>query len=231
MSDSIAESPAGHRGRLLDRYERAGLSGLAGHEVIELILTFAIPRKDVKPIARALLARFGSLSAVLHAPFDQLAETPGMGRRTALLFSLMKDVMTQSLREGIDRQHYISRRQDVEEYLRFQLGPKPYEYTAMLYLDNGNHVLGTEVVAEGTSNQCVVYPRKVIERALLHKASTMIMAHNHPGGSLSPSDSDWALTKRISQIGKLMEIPLLDHVIITREGTASLKDHPRWPTA
>jgi DNA repair protein RadC len=233
MTDAKTEpgpAHAGHRGRLLDRFERNGLSSLHPHEIIELILSYAIPRRDTKPLARMLLGRFGSISGVLNASIKQFTDVPGIGTRTALLFVLMKDVLALALQEKFSQHSLISHRQDVYEYLRFHFGAKGNEYVAAMYLDTGNRVLATEILAEGTTNQCLVYPRKVIERALHHKATSLVLAHNHPGGSIHPSENDWKLTKRLIQIGKLLEMPLLDHVIISRDAVISLKEHPLWPS-
>jgi DNA repair protein RadC len=149
--------------------------------------------------------------------------------RTAYFFGLLRDVMSTCLQERYEKQPYVSKRQDVEEYLRFHYGLQRDEYVAVLFLDNGNHVIGTEMVAEGTVNQCAVYPRVIVQKAIARGASSLILAHNHPGGSTDPSEADWQITTRLRQIGKLMDLPLVDHIIISRHGSTSLRELSRWP--
>jgi DNA repair protein RadC len=222
------EEYAGHRSRLLLRFEENGCASLQDYEIVELILTFAIPRKDTKPIAKDLLRRYKTLSGLLHADRDDVAMVPGVGRRAGLLFTLFRDVATYCLAEKYHKRPIIHHRHDVQEYLRFAFGLRPTEYVAVLFLDNGNNVIETEIVHEGTVNQCAVYPRTIIEKALRYKATSIIMAHNHPGGSVEPSQSDWAITERLFNICTLMDMPLLDHVIVARDAVVSLKDLPKW---
>jgi DNA repair protein RadC len=225
-----AENPnAGHRGRLLERFGKNGLSALSDHEIIELLLSFVLPRRDLKPIAKKLLAAFSSVSGVLNAPVVDLMSVAGIGSRAAHFFFLFREIMSYCLKEKYSRQSLMTHRGDVEEYLRFHFGLRREEYVAALFLDNAHHVISSETVAKGTVNQCAIYPREVIERALKHHASYMILAHNHPGGGKKPSQEDWVITQRLVQIGKLLDIPLLDHILITDESTISLRDFPAWP--
>jgi DNA repair protein RadC len=219
----------GHRKRLLERFMENGLGALHVHEIVELILTFAIPRRDTKPIARELVRRYRSLSALLNADPRELAAVDGCGGRSASLFLLLREIMAYSLKEKYERKSIIAHRHDVEEYLRFYFGQRRDEYVAALFLGNKNQVLETEIIAEGTVNQCVVYPRMIMEKALRYGAASIIIAHNHPGGGLRPSESDWALTERLFVICNLLEIPLLDHLIISQQEVVSLKELPRWP--
>jgi DNA repair protein RadC len=219
----------GHRKRLLERFMENGLGALHLHEIVELILTFAIPRRDTKPIARELVRRYRSLSALLNADPRELAAVDGCGNRSASLFFLLREIMAYSLKEKYERKSIIAHRHDVEEYLRFYFGQRRDEYVAALFLGNKNQVLETEIIAEGTVNQCVVYPRMIMEKALRYGAASIIIAHNHPGGGLRPSESDWTLTERLFVICKLLDIPLLDHLIISQQEVVSLKELPRWP--
>jgi DNA repair protein RadC len=221
----------GHRARLLDRFLKNSLAALHPHEILELLLTFTIPRRDTKPIAKALLAKFKSVSAVINASSNELREIDGIGERTIGLFYLQKDLISYCLREKYEKQSIISHRKDVEEYLRFCFGQRRDEYVATLFLDNANHILKTEILSEGTVNQCTVYPRIVFDKALKCSAASFILAHNHPGGSVSASEADWRLTERLYAAGKLLEIPLLDHIIITSQKVLSLREMSRWPSA
>jgi DNA repair protein RadC len=219
----------GHRSRLMSRYEESGIGSLADYEIVELILAHIIPRKDTKAIAKDLLKRYGSIGALLNAEKTELSKVNGVGRRAGLLFQLFRDVAVYCLREKYEKRPIVLHRKDVEEYLRLNLGFKGEEYIAVLFLDNGNNIIGTEVVCEGTVNQCAVYPREIIEHALRRKAASIIVAHNHPGGGANPSEADWLITERLAAICGLLEIPLLDHVIVLREKTVSLKEFARWP--
>jgi DNA repair protein RadC len=224
------ENPnSGHRKRLLDRFEKNGLSALSDHEILELLLTYVLPHRDLKPIAKKLLAAFSTVSGVLSAPAADLMTIAGIGSRAAQLFSLFKAVMSYCLKEKYSRRSIMTHRGEVEEYLRFNFGLLRDEYVAALFLDNAQHVISTEIVSEGTVNQCAIYPREVVFRALKHHAASIILAHNHPGGGKTASEQDWAITQRLAQVGKLLDIPLLDHIIITGETTISLRELPRWP--
>lgn len=222
-------SHTGHRKRLLERFRKSGIQGLHDYEVLELLLTFALPRRDTKPVAKRLIARYKTLNTVLSTPADKLETVDGISARAATLFPLLKEIMASCLREKYEERSVITHRRDVEEYLRFHFGLRRCEYVAALFLDNGHHVLSTELLSEGTANQCAVYPRRVVDRALRRDASSIIIAHNHPGGVPEASEADWRLTKRLCQVGKLLDLPLLDHVIISRDKVISLREHPRWP--
>jgi DNA repair protein RadC len=219
----------GHRARLLSRFEKGGIDAFHSHEILELLLTYTIPRRDTKPLAHKLIAHFKSINAVINASPDELLKVDGIGKRSALFFPLIREVLALCLKERYDKKETISHRRDVEEYLRFHFGHRRDEFVAALFLDNGNHAIETEIIAEGTVNQCALYPRIIIEKALRYGATSIILAHNHPGGSLTPSEADWLITERIHSAGKLLEIPLLDHIIISSEKVVSLREMPRWP--
>jgi len=219
----------GHRSRLLDRFAKNGIESLHHHEILELLLTFVIQRKDTKQTAKLLLQQYKTISGVCNAPPAELAKVEGIGRKSALLLSFLRDLLATCLREKFERADIISSRRDVEAYLTFLYGYRRDEYVAALFLDSAHHILATEIIAEGTVNQCVLYPRRIIEKALQCGAASLLIAHNHPGGTLKPSESDWQITERLYNVGKLLDLPLIDHVIICREGTVSLLDLSRWP--
>lgn len=222
-------SHEGHRARLLERFLLNGISSLHQHEILELLLTYAIQRRDTKPVAKALIAKYKTITAVINTPVDELKAIDGVGPRAASLFPLVKELIAYCLKEKYERQSVVTHRKDVEEYLRFCFGQRRDEYVAGLYLDNANHVIQTELIAEGTVNQCIVYPRTIIDKALRCGAASIILAHNHPGGGINPSESDWLMTDRLIAIGKLLDIPLLDHIIISQQKVVSLREMPRWP--
>jgi DNA repair protein RadC len=229
-TDVTEKNPVhGHRKRLLERYQQNGLAALHDHEILELLLTFVLPRKDTKPIARTLIDRYKTIGGVINTPIEELSCVDGIGERSASMFLLIRDLIAHCLNEKYQKQDVISHRRDVEEYLRFYFGNRRDEYVAVLFLDNANHIIRTEIIAEGTVNQCAVYPRIVIEKALRNGATSIILAHNHPGGSVNASEADWLITERLFTVGKLLEIPLLDHVIICSHKVVSLRELPRWP--
>jgi len=218
----------GHRSRLVDKYVRGGIKSLHDYEILELLLTYVIPRKDTKPIAKNLLANYGTISAVINAPVEELRSF-GLTLRSASLFPLMRDTMAYCLSENYVKKPLITHRGDVEEYLRFNFGYRREEYAAVIFLDTANRVIGAEIISEGTVNYCVVYPRDIIARALKCKAAAIILAHNHPSGETEPSEDDWKMTDKIFTAGKLLEVPLFDHVIISKKSVISLREHGRWP--
>lgn len=219
----------GHRHRLLQRFTKTGLTGFQDYEIIELLLTFAIPRKDTKLLAKSLIKHFASVNGIFHAATDDLLQFEGVGIRTAHFISLIREIIAYCLCERYEKKPVIVCRSDVEKYLQFYFGQRKDEYVAVLFLDTSNHVLGTEEITEGTVNHCVVYPRTIVQRALKYGASSFIMAHNHPGGNPGASEADWQITKRLYTIGKLLDIHLCDHIIILKNKVISLRDHPRWP--
>jgi DNA repair protein RadC len=222
---------AGHRRRLLERFERSGIESLHPHEIVELVLMYTIPRRDTKRMAHDLLHRYKNISVLLNAPRQEIVRTAGIGNRSASLFILIREIMAHCLSERYKQRSVITHRKDVEEYLRFNFGNLQDEYMAALYLGNRNQVIETAIIARGTVNQCVVYPRVVLEHALRYGATSVIVVHNHPGGSKTPSEADWAFTKRCFSLCSLMELPLLDHLIVFRGGVVSLKELPQWPGA
>ncbi|MDR2728613.1 MAG: DNA repair protein RadC [Chitinispirillales bacterium] len=218
----------GHRARLFDKYVKGGINSLHDYEILELLLTYVIPRKDTKPLAKKLIARYGAIGAVVNAPLDELRSF-GLTQRSAGLFPLMKDTMAYCLSENCVRKPVVTYRRDVEEYLRFNFGYRREEYVAVIFLDSASRVINAEIVSEGTVSYCVVYPRDIIDRALRCSAAAVIIAHNHPTGETEPSEDDWDITERIYKAGKLLEVQLIDHVIISNKRVVSLKEHARWP--
>jgi DNA repair protein RadC len=223
------ESAAGHRARLRERFAQNGLAALHDYEVLELLLTYVLPRRDTKPPAKELLRRFRTVNGVLNAGPEALRGIAGLGSQAATFFALLREFTAWCLRERVERRSAITHRSNVEEYLRFAFGGRPDEYVAVLFLDAGNKVISAEVLSEGTVNQCVLYPRTVVEKAVACGAASLILAHNHPAGSLTPSEADWALTARLFEVGKLLDLPLVDHLIVCQDHVQSLRALPRWP--
>jgi DNA repair protein RadC len=203
-----------HRKRLKERYERAGMGGLQDYEILELLLFYAIPQGDVKPRAKELLKRFGSLKGVLDADPGALREISGVGSHSSLFFRVVRDIGTLYLRQSAEVKEQISSTRELIDYCLSSMGGLKDEHFAVIYLNARNRIIQVETIQEGIVNQAVVYPRKVLEKALKHKASAIILVHNHPSGHVRPSDADIRLTRVLQDAARVMDIVLHDHLIV-----------------
>ena len=203
-----------HRQRLKERYERTGLDGLPDYEILELLLFYAIPQGDVKPRAKDLLRRFGSLQGVLEAGRDELQTVKGIGPHSSLFFRLLSEVSALYLRRKAETKEQVSSTKELIDYCRSAMGALKDEHFAVIYLNARNRIIRVETIQEGIVNQAVVYPRKVLEKALEHKASAIILVHNHPSGHVRPSDADIRLTRLLQDAACVMDIALHDHLIV-----------------
>jgi DNA repair protein RadC len=209
----------GHRERLRERFRRNGFDGLQDYEVLELMLTYALPRKDVKPLAKELMARFGGFKGVLDAPFEELGEVKGLGENAATFLIALKGTTARYLREKLQGQRTVVSSPDaLLAYCRAAMGGLKDEQFRAVFLNSRNEVIDDEVLHEGTVNQSVVYPRKVMERALKHNATALIFVHNHPSGACRPSSDDRAITAELVRIARGLGIAVHDHLIICRDG-------------
>jgi DNA repair protein RadC len=223
----------GHRQRLRNRFLEGGAAALQDYELLELLLTFAIPYSDVKPLAKALIGRFGSFSQVLDAPVEALLEIKaedikGRGLRltefSASLIRLVKSCFEIYLREEALKRQKILSLSSLVDYCRTAMGGLKDEQFRVIYLNSQNEVIAEEILQEGTVNQTVVYPRKVLELALKHKAAGLILVHNHPSGNPTPSAADAELTQTIIQAARPLNLTVHDHLIISRHGYVSLAE-------
>jgi DNA repair protein RadC len=205
---------SGHRARLRERFIAHGLSGFSDLEVLELLLSFGTPRKDCKEQARSLLKRFKTLPGVLDATTQSIQEIHGIGPVNGFALSFIKSVADRYLKERLRDKSYLKSSQDVIDYLVHTMRGLQVEVFTVIYLDSSLGILESEVVAEGTVNVNSVYPREIIKRALSHNAAALIVAHNHPSGSLTPSAQDRRLTGSLYLACSLMQIRLLDHLIV-----------------
>jgi DNA repair protein RadC len=219
---------SGHRNRLRERFNQSPDS-LADYELLELLLGYAISRRDTKPLAKGLLHHFKSLRGVVHAPREQLEHCSGIGPYSTTLLKLLRQINCRILQQQSQHQHIMHNRAAVERYLQFEIGQRQMEYVALLFLNTAHAVLRSTIIAKGTVNQCTVYPRNVFKEALREGAAAVILAHNHPGGTTRVSQADWHLTKRIYHAGQLLDLPLLDHIIVTDTRSISLRELPEWP--
>jgi DNA repair protein RadC len=216
----------GHRRRLKDRFLKDGLDSFQDHEVVEFLLTFALARIDTKPLAKELLKTFGSLRGILEAPLEELKISPGVGDHTAMLFKAVKTAADRYLRERLFASpDVIASPGDLINFCQSKMGWLKDEQFRLIYLNTRNQVIEEELLQEGTVDQTVVYPRKVMERALRLKATALILVHNHPGGSPYPSPEDRELTRTLTQAAKNLQIKVHDHLIIAREGHFSFLEN------
>ena len=225
MADETREihPGSGHRARLRTRLLSGGEGALADHEVVEYLLMTAIPRKDVKPLAKSLLGRFGGLAGVFNADAAALAQHPGMGETSAAALKIVALAARRLARTGVQDQPVLASWQALIDYLTIDMAHLKHERVRVLYLDTKNRLISDEVLSEGSLDEAAIHPREVVKKALDLGSAAMIMVHNHPSGSPEPSRADIALTNRIAEAGRLLGIALHDHVIIGKEGHASFR--------
>lgn len=222
--DTKEETPHyhGHRERLRTRF-RENPDGLPDYELLELLLFRAIPRKDVKPLAKQLLARFGSFAEVLAAPSARLREVDGVTEGTVTELKLVEAAAKRTAKTLLGKRVTLSSWSAVIDYVRSAMAFADREEFRILFLDKRNGVLADEVQGRGTVDHTPVYPREVIKRSLELSASALVLVHNHPSGDLTPSNADIQMTRTIEEIAKPLGITLHDHIIVSREGHASFR--------
>lgn len=204
----------GHRERLRDRFQENGIDAFTDAEVIELLLTFGTPRTDCKQAAKDLLKLFGSLPGVLDASPVQLQRVKGVGPKNSFAVQYVRAVASRYLQTRLKGKRYLHSSNDVRDYLLHTMRGLQKEVLTVIFLDSSHGVIDSEVVCEGTINLNTVYPRELVKRALDHNAAAIVVAHNHPSGSLKPSGPDLTLTKNLYLACRFMQIRLLDHLII-----------------
>lgn len=225
MSESgdTRDDLAGHRDRLRERFAAGGEAALGDHEVLELLLFGVLLRRDTKPVARALLARFKGVAGVIGAPVADLAAVKGMGEASALHLKAVHAILLRATREQVGDQPVLASWSSVLNYLKMRLSGATREEFRVLFLDKRLRLAADECMGVGTVDHAPVYPREIARRALELSASSVLLVHNHPSGDPSPSQQDVALTREVIQALKPLEVSVLDHVIVGREGTRSLK--------
>ena len=217
------EHAAGHRERLRARYRLSGEAALQDYELLELLLTFAIPRRDTKLLAKKLLERFGTLARVFEAEPEILEQIDGIGPHATTLISLVRPLATRFLTEPRGAKTVLRSTGDAAAYFQAKLKGLPEEEVHVAFVNAKNAVTATECLQRGTVDQSVVYVRKVIERALAHKASGFLLAHNHPSGDPTPSTQDRDLTQAIKAAAATVGVRFLDHLIVGEAAPFSFK--------
>ena len=213
----------GHRDRLRARFREGGAEALPDYELLELLLFRALPRRDVKPLAKELIARFGSFAEVLAAPEARLAEVKGVGETVVTELKLVKAAAERLTRGAVLKRPVLSSWAAVLDYCRASMAFSDREQFRILFLDKKNTLIADELQQTGTVDHTPVYPREVVRRALELSATALILVHNHPSGDPTPSRADIAMTKTIADAARPLGIVIHDHIIVGREGHASLK--------
>lgn len=213
----------GHRNRLKSRFLKSGASALADYELLELLLFRSIPRRDTKPIAKNLISVFGSFSEVLAAPPERLAEVKGVGQSTITDLKIVKASAEALVSGQVKEKPLLGSWSSVIDYCRTAMAFEDKEQFRILFLDKRNKLIKDEVQQVGTVDHTPVYPREVVKRALELSATAIILVHNHPSGDPTPSHADIEMTKTINEIAASLGITVHDHIIIAKDGHASLK--------
>lgn len=214
---------AGHRERMRRRLIEGGPDGFHDYELLEYLLALAIPRQDVKPLAKALLERFGDLPTVISASPGELMRVKGVGESVVAAIRFVGAISVRQLQRKAFSQPLLSSLDAVRDYLHVRLAHELTEEFRVLFLDNKNRLIRDERFGEGTVNQAPAYPREIAKRALELQASALILVHNHPAGDPTPSRDDVTMTRAIAEAAKAVGVRVHDHLVIARSGDASLK--------
>jgi DNA repair protein RadC len=221
--DEEAPHYYGHRERLRERFRGAGSDAVSDYELLELLLFRALPRRDVKPLAKELIARFGSFAEVVSAPVERLAEIKGLGDAAITELKVVQAAANRLARGEIKRRPVLSSWSSVLDYCRTAMAFADKEQFRVLFLDKRNQLIADEVQQVGTVDHTPVYPREVVKRALELSATAVILVHNHPSGDPTPSRADIQMTQAIIEVAKPLGISVHDHLIVGKEGHASFK--------
>lgn len=213
----------GHRDRLRGRFIRSGTGAFEDYELLELALFSAIPRRDVKPLAKQLLVRFGSMGGVLGASVDDLQTVKGISENTAVFLKTIHALHLRTLIEEIKEKPVLAGWQKLIDYCHTAMAHEKREHFRVLFLNKKNQLIADEVQQVGTVDHVPVYPREVIKHALDLGATAIILVHNHPSGDPSPSDGDITMTRELVKAAKAMDVTVHDHIIIGKSGHTSFK--------
>lgn len=231
--NSLKPHYVGHRKRLRERFKKAGLSSFQDYEAVELLLTLAIPRKDVKIPAKEAIKKFGSFRGVLDAPLEELRKIPGIGVVAPLAIRFIREAATLYLQPKSQTDLTLAKIEPEKisledpkilfDYCRAAIGAHPNEVFKVIYLDSRYRIIDLETLTEGTIDRATVYPRKVMESALKKRASILAFAHNHPDGNITPSDQDKTITRALILAARALNINILDHIIVSKDEVFSFR--------
>lgn len=220
--DRTAPHYSGHRGRLRQRF-LAAPDALPDYELLELLLATAIPRRDVKPLAKMLIDRFGGFAEVIDAPIEVLSACDGMGDASAAVLKVVRQAAIRLSRLSVLNRPVLTNWTQLQDYCTASMGRLPTEQFRLLFLDRKNVLIADEIQQSGTVDHTPLYPREVVKRALELHASAIIMVHNHPSGDTTPSKADVDMTRMVRDALRGVGITLHDHLIVGRKGTTSFK--------
>lgn len=208
-----------------ERFLKSGFSGFADYEVVELLLTLAIPRADVKPAAKALIARFGTLRGILDAPIEDLRQVKGIGSVAPVALRILREAANLYLQQAAEQRDSFADAECLFRFWRAKIGALPNEVFQVGYLDSAYRLLrdGIETLEEGTVDRAAVYPRRVVEAALRRNAACLVFAHNHPNGNVQPSDQDKVLTRALVLAAQTVQIKVLDHLVVSADRVFSFR--------
>ncbi len=215
----------GHRARLRERFFSSGMQGMADYEAVELLLTLAIPRMDVKEPAKRLIDKFGNLKGILDAPVEELRKVEKIGTVTPVALKIIRAAATLYLQQTVENREVLSAASDLHAFWRMKLGCLTNEVFQVGYLDSANRLLrdGIETLEEGTIDRANVYPRRMVESALRRGAAALVLAHNHPNGNVKPSEQDKLLTRALVLAAEAVQLKIVDHLIISPEEVFSFR--------
>lgn len=213
----------GHRERLRSRFRESGSASLADYELLELVLFRAVPQRDVKPLAKALIEQFGSFAEVISAPATRLKEIEGVGDAIVTELKVVEAAAQHLAKGRIKNKKVLSSWSSVIDYCRSSMAFSDKEQFRVLFLDKRNQLIADEVQQKGTVDHTPVYPREVVKRALELSATAIVLVHNHPSGDPTPSRADIQMTKTIIDVARPLGIEVQDHIIVGKDGHASLK--------
>lgn len=226
MSETVKKEPhhgAGHRERLRSRFIKSGAGACEDYELLELLLFAAIPRRDVKPLAKTLLKTFGGIAGVLGASHEDLKNVDGLSENSAALLKVAHALTQRMLFDEIEKKPVLTSWQKLIDYCTVAMAHEKREHFRILFLNRKNQLIADEVQQVGTVDHAPVYPREIVRRALELGATAVILVHNHPSGDPEPSDSDIAMTQEIINAARALDVLVHDHIIISKNGHSSFK--------
>ena len=207
----------GHRMRLRQKFLTSGIFSLHDYEKLELLLTYSVPVKDVKPLGKRLIKKFKNISSVLDAEADELLNTEGLGASSVILIKFVRDLLTAYTEEKMGNTDFLNSPEKVVTFARLKIGTSANEKFLIIFVNSKNRVIDYEFISEGTVESVAVYPRKVMELAFKKHASGIILVHNHPSGDIEPSKSDIELTEEFQKLSSSLDLRLLDHLIVSKD--------------
>jgi DNA repair protein RadC len=213
----------GHRDRLRQRFLENGADALADYEILELVLFLAIPQKDVKPLAKTLIAKFGGLPEVMNAPVEELVKIDGIKENTAIALKSITALSNRAAKNSLMKKPILNSWDRLMDYCRNTMAHEPREHFRILFLNKKNELIADEIQNSGTVDHTSAYPREIMKRALELAATALILVHNHPSGDPRPSQADVDMTRQIMKAAEPFSIIIHDHIIVSRNGHSSFK--------